>query len=166
MQLVFLLVSKTPSNITPNIQYDIFSKTFHPSKPTLNWKRRSRLRIVLFLAFLEIDLQLAAEFSESSIYSLFVSLVYCGWKYCLLIYYERKILLDGYWFCWYAQTNKVLYLHGEECQWQEEQGPGGPYVYRLTLQSWIVCPILARFGGFRVAARGCTLGHRRSCRPS
>jgi hypothetical protein len=43
---------------------------------------------------------------------------------------------------------------------------GAICVYRLTLQSWIVCPILARFGGFRVAARGCTLGHRRSCRPS
>jgi hypothetical protein len=39
--------------------------------------------------------------------SLFVSLVYYGWKYCSLVYCERKTLLDGCWFGWIAQTNRV-----------------------------------------------------------
>jgi hypothetical protein len=35
-----------------------------------------------------------------ALHSLFVSLVYCGWKYGSLVYYERKILLDDCWFDW------------------------------------------------------------------
>jgi hypothetical protein len=46
-----------------------------------------------------------ARVSDS--HNLFVSLDYCGWKYCSLVCCERKTLLDNCWFCWYAQTNKV-----------------------------------------------------------
>jgi hypothetical protein len=44
------------------------------------------------------------------IYSLFISLIYCGWKYCSLVYCERKTLLDDCWFGWIAQTNRVLVI--------------------------------------------------------
>jgi hypothetical protein len=39
--------------------------------------------------------------------SLFVSLVYYRWKYCSLVCCERKTLLDGCWFCWSSETNRV-----------------------------------------------------------
>jgi hypothetical protein len=42
--------------------------------------------------------------------TLFVSLVYCGWKYCSLVCCERKTLLDGCWFCWSSETNRVKVL--------------------------------------------------------
>jgi hypothetical protein len=42
------------------------------------------------------------------IYSLLISLVYCGWKYCSLVCRERKTLLDDCWFHWIAQTNRAM----------------------------------------------------------
>jgi hypothetical protein len=51
-------------------------------------------------AVLGLDLQW-----ENITLSLFVSLVYRGWKYYSLVYYKRKTLLDGCWFGWIAQTN-------------------------------------------------------------
>jgi hypothetical protein len=40
-------------------------------------------------------------------YSRFVSLDYCGWKYCSLVYYERKTLLNDCWFRRTSETNRV-----------------------------------------------------------
>jgi hypothetical protein len=45
-------------------------------------------------------------------FSLFVSLVYWGWKYYSLIYCEKKILLDGGWFRWTAKRTGRMPLSG------------------------------------------------------
>jgi hypothetical protein len=50
----------------------------------------------------------ALQFLVLWIISLFVSLVYCGWKYCSLVCCKRKTLLDDCWFRWLAQTNRVI----------------------------------------------------------
>jgi hypothetical protein len=50
-------------------------------------------------------------------FSLFVSLVYYGWKYCSLVCCERKTLLDDCWFRWIAQTNRCLSFHHRTEKW-------------------------------------------------
>jgi hypothetical protein len=34
---------------------------------------------------------------------------YCGWKYCSLIYCERKILLNDCWFCWFSHDHVSVF---------------------------------------------------------
>jgi hypothetical protein len=80
---------------------------------------------------------------------MFVSLVYCGWKYYSLVYCERKTLLDDCWFYWSSETNRVL--AGVACMAPQWPNPHHrphrtapllcPSVFRMfrSLGWWCVC---------------------------